>query len=492
MALNLSMSQGLHQTLSMQLTPSQRLSLEILQLNVQNLEARIQEEIEANPLLEIKDEADDPAPGDEARTVELSSDLPADSVSERQDEVDDIREELEPVWSESDYQGPSARTGHGEDEEDMLGSVPARSRNLEEDLREQVEFLKPPEDLKEYIFYIISHLDDKGYLSLTLDELARREQDREPLDRAMLEKALLFVRERLDPPGLGAHNLKECLLLQIRRFGPGFELEQGILDRHFEDILNNRLDVIATAEKVSIAQVKEAFDLYRSLEFRPAEAYGETVSMPLRPDAIVIYEPPEKEGEKGRFIIRLAKKGIPELVVTPGTVYKNAPLSREEKHYLIEKAQAGRSLIEAIRRRNETLLLVVQDICQRQMQFFEEGRGGLKPLLRQEIARDVGLSPATVTRTVKDKVVQTDFGIFPLSFFFSLKKVTSSEGDEMERPDVLAALEAAVLEEDKDKPLSDAALGRRLAQKGFRIATRTVSKYRELLNIPSSSKRKVY
>lgn len=528
MASQLSMSQGLSQAMTMQLTPSQRLSLEILQLNIQSLEQRIQEELETNPLLEVKNEAPESEMGSgpitdeggraEARESEESGAESRDRMSapgaesprldhvhtdETQeqgeeteydvDHKDMVREYLEPYWEESEYSATAARSKmDGEAEDNIMDSVAAKGDDFQEHLREQIEFLNPPKDLRRHIFEVIYHLDDRGYLGMPIEELAKN-REKENLDPELLKSALDFVQQKLDPPGLGARDLRECLFIQLRRLGDGFELEEKILGEHFDALLNNRLDDIASAMSVSVERVKESLELFSSMEFRPSRDFKEDDERPVRPDAVVKYEPPDElRGRKARFLIQLTRKGMPELEVVKGNTYTSSALSKQEKRFVIERTQSARALIEAIRRRNETLFLVIQAICQRQEYFFEEGREGLTPLLQQQIAADVRLSAATVARTVKDKYIQTDFGIFPLKFFFSKKMVTTSDGEESDRDDILEALAKIVREEDKLKPASDAAIARALAGKGYAIATRTVSKYRELMDLPASSKRRKF
>ena len=486
MALGASLSQGMEQSLSLTLTPSQKLSLEILQLNIQNLEQRIEQELESNPLLEVVDDSDKPDPA-ELQTSPAST----DEVPVENQHIEAIQEYLEPLMGESDYTPASGRNDRDEGEDDFVDSVPAKQNSLEDSLREQLDYINPRPELKHAVAYILSHLDQRGYLGLSLEELADGRRDG-TLTPELLHEALDFVHVRLDPPGIGARDIKECLLLQIRHLGGDFELEERVLKDHFDQLLANRLDTIAAAEKVPVERVVDCLDLFRTLELRPASMYSESVAAPLRPDAMVRFEQGEDEDDPGRFLIKLNLRGVPELVVIPGTVYKSQELSAYEKRYIMEKSQSGRSLIEAIRRRNETLALVIQAICQRQIDFFRSGRNHLSPLLMQDIARDVGLSAATITRTVKDKVVQTDDGVFPLRYFFSVKKVKTSSGTEQQRDDIFNALKVVVDGENKRKPYSDAGLAKELSRLGHPIATRTVSKYRDMLNIPSSSKRKQY
>jgi RNA polymerase sigma-54 factor len=291
---------------------------------------------------------------------------------------------------------------------------------------------------------------------------------------------------------MGASNLQECLGLQLLRRGHGLGVEETIISQHFDDLLHNRLDLIAAGLKQPLERIKEAIELIKSLEFRPTARFFEQPSVVLNPDATIKYDAPDLLRPDGRFRIQLSRRGQPELEVIPGSQYRYEGMSKQEKNYLLNSTNSAKSLIEAVRRRNETLLLVLQTICQRQRAFFEEGPSALNSLQMQEIAQDLNMSAATITRTVKDKVVRTDYGLFELKYFFSLKKVKMGSGEIAGRDELLESLRKVVDEENKAKPLSDAAISKLLATKGHKLAVRTVSKYRGLLSIPSSSKRKQF
>jgi RNA polymerase sigma-54 factor len=237
-------------------------------------------------------------------------------------------------------------------------------------------------------------------------------------------------------------------------------------------------------------EVLESLEFFKTLSFRPAASFFEEKATALTPDASVKYDPPDMLHEKGRFRIQLAQRGQPELEVIPGTTYRYEGMSKDERKYLNFHNNNAKALVEAVRRRGETLFLVIQAICQRQLSFFEEGKAGLVPLQMQEIAQELEMSAATITRTVKDKAIVTDYGTFELKYFFSMKKVKMGSGQVMERDGVLKDIQDIIDAENKSKPLSDASISKALEEKGHKVAIRTVAKYRGVLSIPSSSKRK--
>ena len=500
MAMSFSLGSRLEQNMSMQLTPSQKLSLEILQLNIQNLEQRIGDELEGNPLLEVKEKSleedpytNNPEQQELAKSLKESfedSTKPVDDEKKIHTEhLESIGEYFEPYLNES-YQG-SKNQNLDDEEDDMLVNLEARDKSFEEYVSEQIEYYNPPVKLLPYIHLIITHLDERGYLNQPLEELSLSE-DAKFTDKKMLHEAHQFIIQQIDPAGLGAHNLQECLLIQTRRLGNEFKFEEKILQEHFDELLQNKLDLIAKANQCDVQRIVEVVEFYKTLNFRPAAPFMETSASVLRPDAFVKYEPPDAFYHKGRFLIQLSKRGIPELQVIPGAVYKKGKLSKEEKQYILDKTTSGKALLEAIRRRNETLFMVIQAICQHQIDFFEEGRTALKPLLMQDIAKDLDMSAATITRTVKDKAIQTDYGIFPLKYFFSMKQVKMGDGEVNDRDEILEAVKKVIDEENKKKPYSDAAISKILLERGVKIATRTISKYRDILDIPSSNKRKQF
>ncbi len=464
--------------MAMQLTFAQKMSLEVLQLNVQALEARVTEELESNPLLEKKTQELSEA------LVEPSSD-PGEAPPE-QDQKEAMMELVEPTLAEGNYLRPNS----AEEDLDPLDLIADESPDFETAMAEQLEFHNLEPDLKIRVQTILSLLDHRGYLTEPLESCQTDAEDQQL--RQLWPKALRFIQEQLEPAGMGASNLQECLGLQLLRRGQGLDVEESIISQHFDSLLHNRLDLIATGLKQPLERIKEAIEFIKSLEFRPTARFFEQPSVALNPDATIKYDAPDLLRPDGRFRIQLSKKGQPELEVIPGSQYRYEGMSKQEKNYLLNSTNSAKSLIEAVRRRNETLLLVIQTICQRQRAFFEEGPSALNSLQMQEIAQDLNMSAATITRTVKDKVVRTDYGLFELKYFFSLKKVKMGSGEIAGRDELLESLRKVVDEENKAKPLSDAAISKLLATKGHKLAVRTVSKYRGLLCIPSSSKRKQF
>lgn len=478
MSMSMELGGRMEQSMAMQLTFAQKMSLEILQLNVQALEARISEELESNPLLEKK------AQQHSEPLIEANSD--SSGTTTELEQKDSMMELFEPTLSEGNY----LRKNSSEDELDPLDLIADESADFNTSMDEQLEFHNLDPELKTKVQNILSLLDHRGYLTEPLETLLGLDEDQ--LHRDLWTKALRFVQEELEPAGMGASSLQECLGLQIMRLGLGLDIEEAIISRHFEDLLHNRLDLIASELGQSLQRVKEAIAFIKTLDFRPTAHFFEQPSAPLNPDATIKYDAPDLLRPEGLFRIQLSRRGQPELEVIPGSQYRYEGITKQEKNYLLNSTNSAKSLIEAVRRRNETLLLVIQTICQRQRAFFEEGPSALNPLQMQQIAQDLNMSAATITRTVKDKVVRTDYGLYELKYFFSLKKVKMGSGEVAGRDELLDSLRKVIDEENKAKPLSDSAISKLLSTKGHQLAVRTVSKYRGILSIPSSSKRKQF
>jgi len=471
----------MRQTQSMQLTFSQKLSLEILQLGIQNLEAKIQEELESNPLLEQKEASTESIADGDTDSPSGEHELTSEQEKEH---LEAMMDAFEPILGEHN----DVRRSTGDDDFDPLTLVEDNIADFEVSMEEQIHFLNPPPELLPAIETLLDHLDEKGYLLEPLESFWETEGAPQPKEWI---KALRFIQEELEPPGLGAMDLQECLLIQVRRLGKGFDLERELLEEHFQELLERKVDRLSKALDIDEERLKDVLDFLKTLSFRPAAIFERKESGTLTPDATIKYDQPDALHPDGRFRILLSKRGTPELEVIPGTEYRSDSMTKEEKQYLSTQSSSAKALIEAIRRRNDTLQLTIAAICQRQVAFFEEGKSGLVPLQMQEIAQDLGMSAATVTRTVKDKVVQTDHGTFELRYFFSLKKVIMGNGMVADRDDLLNALKVVIEKEDKKKPLSDSAISKALKEKGHKVAIRTVSKYRDILGLPSSTKRKI-
>jgi len=327
---------------------------------------------------------------------------------------------------------------------------------------------------------LVESLDGNGWLDESLEEIA----DSSGCPKAVLEEALKHLQS-LEPAGVGARNLRECLMLQLERYYPDESLAMEIVDNHLEAVSRLRYNSIAAKTQADMQQVKEACELIRSLEPRP----GRDFSPETRPEYVVPDVMVSRSGN--RFEIRLNERCVPTLGIS---TYYSALAGKSDdpelKSYLKEKLREGRWLLSAIEQRHKTLCSCVACLVRLQEGFFAEGSSGLMPLSLADIAYELGVHESTVSRALKGKYLQCDRGVYPMSYFFS-RSFSTTDGTNSASPERVKAMLRDIVEaEDKRRPLSDSKLCERINESGCSISRRTVAKYRDEMNIPSAAGRK--
>jgi RNA polymerase sigma-54 factor len=340
--------------------------------------------------------------------------------------------------------------------------------------------LKP--ELRTMADRIIYNLDANGYLQSSLEDLLGADADEEEL--ALARKALAVV-QRLDPPGVGARDLRECLLLQLTPGMPYFEQLQTLISSHLEDLEHNRLPVISRRTGYSIELIQETLGELRKLNPKPGAEFTDTVVPTVTPDVFV--EPAEGGGYK----VRLEDGRTPTLFISPyyRKLLSSGDANEETREFIKRKLNAAQWLIDSIEQRRSTLTRVSQAIVDHQTEFLDKGPEAIEPLKMQQIADKVGVHVTTVSRAVDDKWIQTPRGIFPLKRFFCGGTV-SADGEEVAWDAVRLKLQEIIDHENKQHPLSDDQLVQELAGHGITVARRTVTKYRKAMDIPSSRQRR--
>jgi len=494
MRLDTSMTQRMDQRQTMILAPRMIQSMEILQLPIMALQERIQQELQENPVLELKEETpDEEVDGQPAAEAE-SADAPADPASEElvidesgDNELDfDRLEALSRDWEDhfNEEHRPS-RNGldeEGDKKHDAMQNMASRPQSLQDYLNDQLSFIEgQPEQLKR-VRYLVSYIDENGYLTSTLDELAKTYE--QPVTVAEMEEALRLV-QKLDPPGVGARNLQECLLLQIHPETPHRDVVRALINNHLEDIRHNRLPVIQRRTGFGLPIIKAAIEALRHLNPRPGAQFTAENIPYVVPDIVV------ERTEVGEYTVRLLDDWVPSIYISRRymELYRDKAADPKAKEYLKRKIQAAQWLLESIEQRRNTLEKVTRAIIQHQRAFLDRGPEHIEPLKMQQIADLVGVHVTTVSRAVDDKWVQTPRGIFPLKRFFGGGTQTSN-GEEVAWETIKQKLLEIIDREDKSNPLSDEDLVTKLQETGYPVARRTVTKYRKMLNIPSSRQRK--
>ena len=453
-------------------------SIEILQLPLLALIERIQQEQLENPLLDTEEAAEPdaapaPAPLTKAETDEVKDDFRR---------VEAIEEDYHDYFRQT---GP--RSGGGDDDRDekmeAIQNAPNPRPSLRDHLTEQLRFLDLPPRRREICDAIINNLDRDGRLPFPIEEIA------ESLDRpATADEArrALDVVQKLDPPGIAARDLTECLLLQLDRSHPDFAMEREIVLHHLADIEGNRFPKIAKETGYDIEDVKRAVGAICMLHPAPGRLYDNEVVPTIAPDVYV-------EWMEDHYEVRLDDNAMPRLRINDQ--YRDMMTSQgadaEARQFLQKKMESARWLIDAIMQRRKTLLKVGSEIVRAQQEFLEHGITALRPLKMQEVANAVGIHVATVSRAIRHKYMQTPRGLFPMKFFFT-GGTQSSEGGMESWDAVRQRISDLVAAEDKRAPLSDEDIEKKLAESGITIARRTVTKYRKALRIPSSRQRRSY
>jgi RNA polymerase sigma-54 factor len=492
MRLDASMQQRMSQV--QYLAPRMIQSMEILQLPIMALQERIQQELQENPVLELKEQSEDqPAgeaeeaaqeqaeetrdPGNEELVIDESGDNELDF-----DRLEALNRDWENHFNEEHRPSRNSLDEEGDKKHDAMQNMASRPQSLQDYLNDQLAFLEAnPEQLK-LIRFLITYVDDNGYLTVSLEEAVKNYDEVVPLTQ--LEEALKML-QKLDPPGVGARTLQECLLLQVMPETPHRDVVRVLILHHLDDIRHNRLPNIQRCTGYDLQVIKEAIDDLRHLNPRPGSQFTADNIPYVVPDIVV------ERTEEGDYTVRLVDDWVPNIYISRRYVelYRDKGADPKAKEYLKRKIQAAQWLLESIEQRRGTLEKVTKAIIQHQKAFLDKGPEHIEPLKMQQIADQVGVHVTTVSRAVDDKWVQTPRGIFPLKRFFGGGTHTAS-GEEVAWETIKQKLLEVIDKEDKSNPLSDEDLVNKLHEAGYPVARRTVTKYRKMLNIPSSRQRK--
>jgi RNA polymerase sigma-54 factor len=475
------------------LAPRMIQSMEILQLPIMALQERIEQELEENPLLEVQEEQEEEAEAEQETAETVNPDQPTPEerelvVDESKDNVDDFERllQMDEEFPEHFDDRPRASLNRLEEESDRkhdaMANMVSRPQTLQDYLRDQLAWfdLEPP--LRQMCERIIYGLDQNGYLESRLEDLLPPSATPEEL--ALAQRALHII-QKLDPPGIGARDLRECLLLQLHVGMPYYEELRTLISAHLEDLEHNRLPVIQRRTGYSIEVIQKAREELRKLNPKPGASFVDTYVPTVTPDIFV--EP----DENGRYKVRVEEGHTPHLFISPyyRQLLMNDKASPEDKEYVKRKINSAQWLIESIEQRRNTLTRVAQAIVDHQAEFLAKGVEYIEPLKMQQIADKVGVHVTTVSRAVDDKWIQTPRGIFPLKRFFGGGTVTAS-GEEIAWDTVRLRLQEIIDQEDKRRPYSDDELVKELGKRGLNVARRTVTKYRKAMKIPSSRERR--
>jgi len=450
-------------------------SMEILQLPLMALQERIDQELSENPVLIDLREA--PAP-------EVDAEESPTSTEESASTEEYTTEDWSDSYGETHRLSRAALSEEADRKHDAMQNMASRPRSLHDDLSDQLGFLDSDSAVRALAEYIIYNLDENGFLNHDLNEVVRDFGGNVTLDQA--EEALSMV-QKLDPPGVGARNLRECLLLQLTPDVPYREILHVLISTHLDDLQQNRLPAIEKKTGISIDQIKEAIEHLRRLNPRPGARFAPENAQYVVPDLIV------EANEHGEYEVRLVDDHTPQLSISRyyQKQLKNKQTDAAAREFIQKRIQSARWLIESIEQRRNTLLKVARAIIEHQKDFLDKGPEFIEPLKMQQIADRVHVHVTTVSRAVDDKWVQTPRGIFSLKRFFG-GGTTTADGEEVAWDTIKQKLLEIIAKEDKQNPLSDEEIVEELGRHGFPVARRTVTKYRRTLRIPSSRQRKQF
>lgn len=480
----LSQTIGQHMRMEQRLTPQLIQSMAILQKPVTELEAHINDALETNVALELKEPAPQDGDGEDGNGRVES------------DPRDDTRfGRLERLTRDYDFDSsdrvpsPARRVSSSGERDAKLGAMAnaaGREISLHEYLQEQWALLDLDPEVRRAGEAVIAHLDPDGYLRVKISEISA--STRVPLSEEAVEQAVKQV-QKLDPVGVGARDIAECLLLQLDALPGDNQVERTLITNHLGDIAHNRLPAVAKATGYSIGEINEAITAMRSsLCLHPGYLVGDRSVPRIRPDVIVEYA-----GSGAGLTVRLTRGNMPELRIRDDVteISKSKANGKDAREFAKKQIEAASALIDAVNFRRSRLLEVSRAIVEKQRDFFDVGPDGLKVFRMSDLALELGCDPSTISRTVADKYMQTPRGIFPLRYFFT-GGMETEEGESVGWDRVKTRVRELVAEEDSKNPLNDDQIAARLKDEGVDISRRTVAKYRQQLDIPNARQRRKY
>jgi len=493
------------QTLKLVMTPRLQQALKLLQMPALELSAHIKEELLTNPLLEVDEDSEENPAGDQQAVV---SETPVDGATVSPDESlfkgeDNIN------WGDyfrDGYEYNDEPTWGEHEETEFVERTPVGRTTLIESLSNQLHLMELDEETLRVAEYLLGCLDDNGFVAVPFEEII----DTLAVSMEVVERALRAIQS-LDPPGIGARNLPESLLIQLRAEEREGSLPYLIVEQHFEALKQKQYQDIARALKVTPTDVQDAAREIGTLNPRPGAALALEDARYVVPDLLV-------EKVDGRYEVSLNEGSVPRLKVSKSyreILTKGGPPARKTEHaqpqadgdgtakndapkgppseveFIQERLKSANWLIQTIEQRRRTMIKVMESIVEAQMEFFEKGPQALRPLTLQDVAEKIGMHESTVSRVTTNKYVQTPRGVFALKYFFSSGLDTES-GDAVSSKMAMNRIKELVEKEERKHPLSDQKIVELLRKEGLIVARRTVAKYREKMGILSARYRKEF
>lgn len=470
-------SMNLSQTLRM--TPQLQQAIKLLQLSRLELENAVRSELDENPILEetleVKDE-------DLQRVKEAEAEAQPESQEKQAQEQDPQRQD-EFEWEnylDNNYKPPQS-SGGGNEEIMNYENVITTQQTLHDHLVWQAKMYGFNDEELGLAELLINYIDDDGYLLTPLEEIAQSEG----LQVQDLEDVLKFVQE-FDPAGVGARSLKECLLIQARVIEEDTPDLLALINNHLKDLEKRNYEGIAKQMQRDVREIVDMCKIIYAMDPKPGRLYSTPDTHYVTPD-VYVYKVAED------YVVSLNEDGLPRLKIS--NFYKNMLKSasgsgnKTTQEYIQEKLKSAVWLIKSIHQRQRTIYKVTESIVKYQREFLDKGAGFIKPMVLRDIANDIGMHESTVSRVTTNKYVHTPQGIFELKYFFN-SGISTDDGESLASESVKLKIKELIAKEDVKSPLSDQEIVDQLKKEGIQIARRTVAKYRDLLKILPSSRRK--
>ena len=472
MAVGMKQSLNLSQTLRM--TPQLQQAIKLLQLSRLELETAVRKEIDENPVLEE-------LAGDESGDAQSTAETTPDDAATRNDQDPQKQDEFDwESYLEPQYK-PAQGTGGGNEEIMNYENLISTTENLYDHLMWQMRNSGFNDEEQLLAGILISYIDDDGYIKVPIEQIAEDEN----VSREDIESILPFVQE-FDPPGVGARDLRECLLIQAKHLQEDTHDFVTLITHHLKDLEKKNYEGIAKTMGRQLEDIIEMTKIIYTMDPKPGRQFLTNETQYVTPDVYVY-----KVGDE--YMVSLNEDGLPRLRIS--NFYKNVLQGKgansTTQEYIQEKLRSAVWLIKSIHQRQRTIYKVTESIVKHQRDFFERGSGFIKPMILRDIANDIGMHESTVSRVTTSKYVHTPRGIFELKYFFN-SGINTDDGDSLASESVKMKIKELVSAEEPKNPLSDQKIVDLLKKDGIQIARRTVAKYRDVLKILPSSKRKKY
>ncbi len=473
---------GLHLRVAQKqiLTPGLVQMVTVLALNKLELREMINQEMVENPVLEEVSDVVETLEDTQRKTESEAPASPLETPVTNSDNHHDSFEELDYGSFFNDYLDPGFKSPAAEEiERPSFENFLSSPTSLAEHLQWQVNLSSSPDEVRDAAYSIIGNLNEDGYLTASLEEVAQAGEH----SLKAVEEGLALVQE-MDPAGVGARDLRECLLIQLRMGGGDNELAIRIVSSHLPDIESRQYRKIASALACSVEDVERGLEAIRKLDPRPGQRYNDTQPRLIEPDVALV-----KVDDGYRVVLN--EEGLPQLRLSRHyrRLLGDGKATTDVRKFVREKFNSALQLIKNIEQRKQTITKVCEVIIRRQREFLDKGLDYLRPMMIKEVAEEVGVHPSTVSRAVASKYAHTPQGVFELRYFFS-EAVQGPSGASTSLVNLKRTVMKMIEQEDPAHPFTDEQIMLRLREMGIDVTRRTVAKYREDMRIPSTHQRR--